>query len=148
MEGGIDLMGRTDIRRLDQLELFADCDRAELRRIEPLTTFLRVPKDQVLLREGQAPQQFIVVGSGTARLTRASEDGAGPVTEIGDGGFIGESALLSGSRVEATATAATDLSVFVSSASEFRSILRIAPSVEQKVRRASLVRAATDGIAA
>lgn len=141
-------MGTKHIRRLSQLELFADCNRAELRRIEPLTTFLHVPKDQVLLREGRPPQQFIVVGRGTARLTRMAKDGANPVTEVGEGEFIGESALLSGTRLKVTATAATDLAVFVSSASEFRSILRIAPSVEQKVRQASLVRSAADGIAA
>ena len=59
------------------------------------------------------------------------------VADIGSGEFIGESALLSGTRLTTTATAATDLTVFVSSASEFRSILRIAPSVAQKVRRSS-----------
>jgi CRP-like cAMP-binding protein len=131
------MVGNKKIRRLDELDLFADCNRAELRLIEPLTTFLRVPKDQVLLRQGAAPQQFIVVGEGTARLTRAAEQGAETLAEVGEGEFLGEAELLSGTRVNATATAATDLTVFVSSASEFRSILRIAPSVAQKVRRAT-----------
>jgi CRP-like cAMP-binding protein len=138
-------MSMADIKRLDDLELFADCKRTELRRIQPLTTLIRVAKDQVLMREGGAPQQFIVVGGGTARLTRETEEGVTTVADIGSGEFIGESALLSGTRLTTTATAATDLTVFVSSASEFRSILRIAPSVAQKVRRSSDLRsAATD----
>lgn len=138
----------TDVKRIDELELFADCKRGELRRIAPLTTLIRVPKDQVLMREGGAPRQFIVVGGGTARLTRETEDGVTTVADVGSGQFIGETALLSGTRLTTTATAATDLTVFVSSASEFRSILRIAPSVERKVRRWSLDRSMTTDEAA
>jgi CRP-like cAMP-binding protein len=44
-------------------------------------------------------------------------------------------ALLMGIPRTATATAQTDLTVFVSSVSEFRTILRIAPSVARKVHR-------------
>jgi CRP-like cAMP-binding protein len=141
-------MSVTDIQRIDDLELFADCKRTELRKIQPLTTLVRVPKDHVLMREGGAPKQFIVLGGGTARLTRQTEDGVTTVADIGSGEFIGESALLSGTRLDTTATAATDLTVFVSSASEFRSILRIAPSVAQKVRRSSDRRSAVTGQAA
>jgi CRP-like cAMP-binding protein len=130
-------MSPTGIKRLDDLELFADCKRTELRKIEPLTTMIRVPKDQVLMREGQAPQQFIVVGGGTARLIRQTDDGVTTVADLGSGEFIGESELLAGTRLTTTAVAATDLTVFVSSASEFRSMLRIAPSVADKVRASS-----------
>ena len=68
---------RADVQRIDDLELFADCKRTELRKIEPLTTLIHVPKDQVLMREGGAPQQFIVVGGGRARLTRADRGRGG-----------------------------------------------------------------------
>ncbi len=130
-------MPMADITRIDDLELFADCKRTELRKIEPLTTLIHVAKDQVLMREGQAPQQFIVVGGGTARLTRETQDGVTTVADVGSGEFIGDSALLSGTRLTTTATAATDLTLFVSSAREFRSIMRIAPSVAHKVRTSS-----------
>jgi putative ABC transport system ATP-binding protein len=133
-------METTHIKRLDQLELFADCRRAELRRITPLTTLLDVAKDQVLMREGEIAQQFIILGDGTARITRETEGGVATVADVGSGAFIGETALLAGTRLTSTATATTDLTVFVSSASEFRSMLRIAPSVEHKVRRSSLIR--------
>ena len=127
-----------NIDRIDDLELFADCRKAELRQIQPLMTYLHVAKDQVLMREGDLSQQFIVVGGGTARLTRKTGEGVAEVTDLGSGEFIGESSLLAGTRTTATATAATDLAVFVSTANEFRSILRIAPSVEEKVRQGSL----------
>jgi CRP-like cAMP-binding protein len=131
-------MESTHIDRIDDLELFADCKKAELRQIHPLMTYLDVAKDQVLMREGDFVRQFIVVGGGTARLTRKTGEGVAEVTDLGSGEFLGESSLLAGSRTTVTATAATDLAVFVSTPSEFRSILRIAPSVEHKVRQASL----------
>ena len=62
---------------------------------------------------------------------------------MGSGGFIGEMELLAKTRRAATATATTDLAVLVSSAAEFNSILHVAPSVAEKVRRASVERAAS-----
>jgi CRP-like cAMP-binding protein len=141
-------METTHINRLDQLELFADCRKTELRKIAPLTTLLHVAKDQVLMRQGEIAQQFIIVGGGTARITRETDGGVTTVADVGSGEFIGESSLLSGTRLTSTATATTDLTVFVSSASEFRSMMRIAPSVEHKVRRSSLVRPEGAGAAA
>jgi CRP-like cAMP-binding protein len=94
------------------------------------------------MREGAPAKEFIIIGSGTARISKETEEGPTTVAEVGSGGFIGEMGLLSNGPRTATATAATDLGVFVSSASEFKSILQIAPSVAGKVRRASLARAA------
>jgi CRP-like cAMP-binding protein len=65
------------------------------------------------------------------------------VADVGSGEFLGEMSLLWGSPRNATATATTDLGVLVSSASEFRSILRIAPTVADKVFHTSMERAAT-----
>lgn len=125
------------------LELFADCTKAELRQIRSLTTYLRIPKDRVLIREGSRAQEFIIINSGTARVSRETEDGDTTVADVGSGEFLGEMSLLTGSPRNATATATTDLGVLVSSASEFRSILRIAPTVADKVFHTSMERAAT-----
>jgi len=123
------------------LELFAGCTKAELRKIRSLTTYLQVPKDQVLMREGTLAHEFIIIDSGTARVSRSNGEGVAKVADVGSGEFLGEMALLNGSRRTATATATTDLGVLVSSASEFRSILRLAPSVADKVVHTSLARA-------
>ena len=123
------------------LELFADCTKAELRQIRSLTTYLRIPKGRVLIREGSRAQEFLIITSGTARVTRETGDGATTVAEVGSGEILGEMALLTGSPRNATAVATSDLGVLVSSASEFRSILRIAPSVADKVFQTSMARA-------
>jgi CRP-like cAMP-binding protein len=141
-------MSTTHVGDIAELELFADCTKAELRKIRSLTTYLQVPKDQVLMREGSPAHEFIIIDSGTARVSRVTDDGVAKVAEVGSGGFLGEMALLNGSRRTATATAATDLGVLVSSASEFRSILRLAPSVAEKIVKASIDRAATLDVAA
>jgi CRP-like cAMP-binding protein len=131
------------------LELFADCTKAELKQIRSLTTYLQVPKDQVLMREGSPAHEFIIIDSGTARVSRATDEGVAEVAEVGSGDFLGEIALLNGSRRTATATAETDLGLLVSSASEFRSILRLAPSVADKIVRTSIDRtAALEDVAA
>jgi hypothetical protein len=49
------------------LELFAGCTKAELKQIRALTTYLQIPKDQVLMREGSPAHEFIIIDSGKAR---------------------------------------------------------------------------------
>jgi CRP-like cAMP-binding protein len=70
------------------------------------------------------------------------------VADVGSGEFLGEMGLLTGTPRSATATATTDLALYASSASEFRSILEIAPSVADKVVRTSIARAANLELAA
>jgi protein lysine acetyltransferase len=127
------IMGSPRERDIAELDLFADCSKAELRKIRSLTTYLEIPRDRVLMREGTRAEEFIIINSGTALVSRQTDDGVATVAEVGSGDVLGEMALLARSRRTATATAATDLEVLVSSASEFRSILRIAPTVADKV---------------
>ena len=135
-------------RPVSELELFADCTKSELKLVRSLTTSLQLPKGHVLMRQGDAGREFVIVGSGVVHISRETEDGTAGVADVGSGGFLGEIALLSGVPRTATATAATDVSVLVSSIGEFRSILHAVPSVEEKVRRASLARVATVDMAA
>jgi CRP-like cAMP-binding protein len=141
-------MHTSNVTGMADLELFADCTKTELRQIRSLMTHLRVPKDRVLIREGAMANEFIVIGEGTARVSRQTGHGVATLADVGTSDFLGEMALLMGTRRTATATATTDLTVFVSSASEFRGILRIAPSVAEKVVSTSMVRASSLDIAA
>ncbi len=131
--------------RIDALDLFSDCSKSELQQIDALTTELVIPKNQVLTRAGSVAKEFIIIRSGSAQVTQRTDDGEHRVTELGTGDFLGETSLLTGRPRVATTTATTDLSVLVSSVGEFRSILEIAPSVDQKVRRASAARSAVTG---
>ena len=130
---------------LGGLELFADCTKAELQQIGALSTGLRISRDHALIREGTLAREFIVICRGSARVTRESNGGFAQVADLGAGDFLGEMALLNGTRRTATVTATTDLDVLVCSVVEFRSIMEIAPSVARKVRFAS--RSRTSGMA-
>jgi CRP-like cAMP-binding protein len=129
-------MDAAPVIQLSDLDLFADCTKGELRTIESLTTYLHLPKDRVLVTEGRPAREFIVIARGTARLSRHAGGDGVDLSDVGQGEFIGERELLTGAPQAVTATAATDLHVLVSSASEFHSILQVAPSVADKVRRA------------
>jgi CRP-like cAMP-binding protein len=142
------MLASTVALHIEDLELFADCSRTELQQIGALSTGLHIPKDYVLIREGSLAREFIVIRSGSARVTRETDDGVAQVADVGAGEFVGEMALLDGTRRTATVTATTDLEVLVSSVVEFRSILEIAPSVASKVRRVSLARTSKVPIAA
>src|ERR1700722_1938017 len=120
-------MDAAPVIHLSDLELFADCSRAELRKIESLTTYLQVARDRVLIREGSPATEFIIIGSGDARISKGTGEGTTSPAAGGGGGFIGEMELLSKTRRTATATATTDLALLVSSASEFKSMLHLVP---------------------
>ena len=141
-------MATPPVVRIADLELFADCTKAELRQISSLMTYLQLQRDQILMREGGRANEFVVIGSGTAKVSRQTNQGVVTVAEVGTGDFLGEMGLLAGTGRTATVTATTDLTVLVSSASEFRTILHIAPSVADKVVHASTLRAASLDIAA
>jgi CRP-like cAMP-binding protein len=125
---------------IEELELFAECSKKELRQIDGMTTLVRLPKDRVLIREGERSREFIVIGSGRAQVTRRTPEGISVVSDIGGGDMLGEMELINGTNRAATVTAATDLTVFVSTVGEFRSILRIAPSVARKIRMTASTR--------
>ena len=98
-----------------------------------MTTLLQLTDGTALTREGQNPRQLMIIGGGKARLTRMTDNGIAQVADLGTGSFLGAVELLSGTPFTTTATALTDLAVYVSTVSEFRSILEIAPSVERKI---------------
>lgn len=134
--------------RINELELFAGCSKSELRSLDTLFTHLVLSKGQVLIREGAAAKEFIVIADGIAEVTRETASGAVTVANVASGDFLGEMGLLNARLRAATVTATSDLSVFVCSASEFRSMLRLAPSVAEKISQISLVRAEGLAIAA
>jgi len=114
------MLASTNARRIDELDVFVDCTKAQLQQIGSLTTCLRIPKDHVLIREGSFAREFIVVHSGSARVTRETNDGVPQVAEVATGDFLGEMALLTGKRRTATASATTDLVVLAGATGRHR----------------------------
>jgi CRP-like cAMP-binding protein len=131
-------MERGQVPQISDLELFAGCTKSEVRRISSFTTLLHAAKGEVLFRQGDAAEEFIVVESGTVRLSRMTPDGAVTLAEVGPGEPLGAGALISGGEWTVTAVATTDVALFVSSVSEFRAITHIAPSIEDRIWQSAL----------
>ena len=130
---------------LRDLELFADCDSAELTCVDSLVTRLRLEQGRVLLREGARDRQFIVIVEGQIGVNR--HQGA-PIAVLSPGGFVGEMALLTGEGRSATVTALTPVEILVCNAREFGTLVETAPSVKDKVVAAAASRSVANAKAA
>jgi len=126
-------MRRRD-QHLDQLAtvpLFSLCSKAELRLISAQSTLTLIPAGKAVVRERQHGDEFFVLVTGEAEVTR---DGAF-VTTLGPGAFFGELALLDPAPRDATVTAVTDLELYRLTSSELSTVLTEVPSVTRKVLR-------------
>jgi CRP-like cAMP-binding protein len=130
---------------LADLALFSDTNRAERAVIRRHLTPLSVSAGRVLVREGTAGDQFMVLVEGNATVSQ----GGKTIATLERGDLVGEMALLQdggAGRRNATVTASTDAVIYVGSRTEFRQILHAVPSVARKVRQTAADR--TEALAA
>jgi CRP/FNR family cyclic AMP-dependent transcriptional regulator len=86
----------------------------------------------VLAREGDFGDEFFVIDSGTAEVTRGGER----LAELGAGDFFGEMALIEENRRNATVTATSPMSLVVMTRASFRALDRSMPQVHATVAKA------------
>jgi len=123
-------------RKLELLRtvpLFADLDERSLDAVGVLAREIEVPEGQVLMLEGEPGDSFYLILDGTIRVERAG----GVVRSMTAGGFLGEIALLEGSRRTATATCTTACRLLVIQRHEFERLMATLPHVERRIRTAS-----------
>lgn len=130
---------------LEDVELFAEANRAERAFIRRHLTPLSVPAGRVLVEEGARGDEFMVLVQGNATVRQGGQT----IATLERGDLVGEMALLrdhGSDRRNATVTASTDAEIYVGSRADFRQILQAVPSVARKVQQTaaarSLVRAA------
>ena len=117
------------IELLKGTPLFAGCTKAELQWIAALADELDLADGTTLIREGERGREFIVVASGTVRVTR----GGKTLRDLGAGDFIGEIALVADVPRTATVTATSPVRLLVVTDRAFRGVLERAPSIATKV---------------
>jgi CRP/FNR family transcriptional regulator, cyclic AMP receptor protein len=123
------------VAALKRSPLFEGLSRRQLVQIARLTDDLEVPVGTVLCKEGARGQEFFVIISGEAVVTR----GGVHLADVGSGDFFGEIALLEPVRRTATVRAITPLRFFMLSDGAFKSVLDTDHQIERKVLR-TLVR--------
>jgi CRP-like cAMP-binding protein len=118
---------------LAELELLADCSRAQLSNAASLLTQLTLPAGETLLRENTIGREFLIVVDGMLEITRRSSDGTQLLGVVGAGDVVGEMSLLDRTPRTATVKTITPATVFAGSAREFFALLNAVPSAGERI---------------
>jgi CRP-like cAMP-binding protein len=121
-----------DQARLKDLPFFSSMSEQDLAAVAQQTDVISVAAGSVLAREGDLGEQFFVIESGRAEVTR----GGAPVAKLGAGDFFGEIALIREERRTATVTATSPMVLIVMTGSSFRSLDRSIPELRETVSKA------------
>jgi CRP/FNR family cyclic AMP-dependent transcriptional regulator len=97
------------IEHLRSIPLFEQCTDKQLNEVLHVADKIGLPPGHVLTRQGDIGVEMLLILDGTADVSR---DGA-VVSTVGAGQFIGEMAVLSDSRRNATVVARSELEVLV-----------------------------------
>ena len=122
----------TKVQALKRAPLFDGLSKQELLQLARLSEDMEVEPDKVLVKEGEAGQEFFVIVDGKVKVTRKGRR----VATRGPGDFVGEIALLEDTPRTATITAETPVRFFVLTRKDFRHLLNENPGVERKVLHA------------
>jgi CRP-like cAMP-binding protein len=114
---------------LAKVPLFEGLSKKQLRLISQLATELEEPAGTVLIKEGKAGHEFIIVIDGEIEV---SQDGR-IVAERGPGTYVGEIALLDHRPRTATVVAKTPVTLEVIGQREFAGLLAEVPELSQQL---------------
>lgn len=124
-------MARGDAKQvlLKSISIFSACGPNHLAELARLLEEVDIPDGKVITREGDIAHEMFLIASGKARVER----GGRPVAEIGPGEIIGEMALISEGRRNATVTADGPVKAFVAGHREFHSMMDRYPDFRLRV---------------
>ena len=114
---------------LKSIPIFSACGSKELAELGQLLDEVDIPDGRVITREGDSASEMFVIASGTARVEK---DGR-PLNTLGPGGVIGEMALISEGKRNATVTADGPVKAFVAGHREFHSLMDRYPDFRMRV---------------
>lgn len=111
--------------RLRDIPMFRGCSSRDLSVVARLMDRVDLPEGRVLVKEGRPGVECFVIDEGSVSVTRGGEE----VALLGPGDVLGELAILSGGRRDATGTAVTPVSVYVLHQAAFQGVLAEVPTV-------------------
>jgi CRP/FNR family cyclic AMP-dependent transcriptional regulator len=124
---------------LRAVPLFAELDERSLQAVATLAREVDVAAGEVLMREGEPGETFLVIASGTVRVEQAGHS----VRSMMAGGFLGEIALLEHGPRTATSSCVTDCRLLSVGHFEFDRLMARFPEVRTKVLAAFVRRSRT-----
>jgi CRP/FNR family transcriptional regulator, cyclic AMP receptor protein len=117
------------VEMISHVPLFATCSKTELRKIASLADEIDLPAGTRLTKEGASGKEFVVIVKGRADVVRRGKK----LRSLGNGDFLGEIALVTGTPRTATVTTTEPTRALVIAAPAFRTLLRNTPSMQLKV---------------
>jgi CRP/FNR family cyclic AMP-dependent transcriptional regulator len=117
------------VEMISHVPLFATCSKTELRKIASLADEIDLPAGTRLTKEGASGKDFVVIVKGRADVVRRGKK----LRSLGNGDFLGEIALVTGTPRTATVTTTEPTRALVIAAPAFRTLLRNTPSMQLKV---------------
>ena len=130
------------LEMLRHVPLFAGCTKKELGEISTLADELSLPAGTKLIEEGRQGHEFFVLVDGEVDVRMKGRK----VTNLTNGAFFGEMALVSQRPRNATVTATSPVSVLVVHESGFRRLLHDSPEIQLKVLQTLADRAAENAL--
>lgn len=121
---------------LAALVFFAGCSADSLAPLAHLLQPLSAPPGQVLMRQGEHADSFLLIGSGRARITHSGADGDVVEVDVTPGLVVGEIALLRDAPRSATVTVVEELTGWVGGREAIAAILEVPRMMEKLVRTA------------
>ena len=117
------------MRRLEEVPMFADCTRKQLRAVAAISKVVELPAGTVLTRTGEPGDAFFVIVDGSATV----EVSPRKRSRLSPGAFFGEMSLLDGEPRSATVRAETAVRLLVIQRLNFQALLREVPDLLHKI---------------
>jgi protein lysine acetyltransferase len=121
---------------LAALEFFAGCPVERLGSLAALLRPLTAPLGQVLMRQGEHADSFLLIETGRARIAHTGPDGDVIEVEVTPGLVVGEIALLRDAPRTATVTVTEPLTGWVGGREALAAMLDVPCMMEKLVRTA------------
>jgi CRP-like cAMP-binding protein len=121
---------------LAALEFFAGCPPRDLGPLAALLRPLTAPPGQVLMRQGEHADSFLLIGSGRVRVAHTGADGEAIEVEVTPGLIVGEIALLRDAPRTATVTVTEHLTGWVGGREAIAAMLDVPAMMDKLVRTA------------
>lgn len=120
-------MALTD--RLAQIELFAELNAKELKRVARFMTTVQITPGRDLTVQGSPGREFMIISEGEASVRRNGR----LIATLGPGDFFGELAVVAGVPRTATVTAETPMVVEALNRRELSTVLDENPGIARKI---------------
>ena len=115
---------------LQSVPIFSDLSASDLNKIAERMVLRAFTKGQMILLEDDLGQTFFVIGGGSVKITRLSDDGREVILAmLGESDFFGEMSLLDGAGRSANVVALEASEVLTLARNDFLEILQEYPKI-------------------